>query len=102
TSLAPLDSGPDALRQGTNSMEELIFAVNYDPGARRTIEMVFQRIFIGEASQALRRFWKGEKAFYDHGMYRLSRDEGRSWTKERQLGYEPGAAFDPQNWTNPS
>ena len=102
TPLAPLDSGHDALRQGTNSMEELPFAINYDPAARRTIEMVFQRIFIGEASQALRRFWKGEKAFYDHGMYRLSRDDGRSWTKERQIVYEPDAAFDPQNWTNPS
>jgi hypothetical protein len=102
TALVPLVSGPDALRQGTNSMEELMFAINYDPSAGRTIEMVFQRIFIGEASQALHRFWKGEKGFYDHGMYRLSRDDGRSWTNERQLSYEPGAAFDPQNWTNPS
>ncbi|MDB6056224.1 MAG: hypothetical protein JWO95_68 [Verrucomicrobiales bacterium] len=102
TPLAPLDSGPDALRQGTNSMEELLFAINYDPNARRTIQMVFQRIFMGDASQALHRFWKGEKAFYDHGMYRLSRDDGRSWTKERQLEYESGAAFDPRNWTNPS
>lgn len=102
TPLAPLASGHDALRQGTNSMEELMFAINYDPCAGRTIEMVFQRIFMGEASQALHRFWKGEKAFFDHGMYRLSRDDGVSWTKERLLGYEPGAAFDPQNWTNPS
>ena len=102
TPLAPLETGPDALRQGTNSMEEISFAINYDPAAHRTVEMVFQRIFLGDAAEALRGFWKGEQRFYDHIMYRLSSDEGRSWTKERQLDYEAGAVFNPQNWMNPS
>jgi hypothetical protein len=31
TPMAPLDTGADSLRQGTNCMEELSFAINYDP-----------------------------------------------------------------------
>jgi hypothetical protein len=102
TPLAPLNTGADSLRQGTNCMEELSFAMNYHPAARRTVEMVFQRIFLGDAADALRGYWRGEKRFHDHIMYRLSSDAGRSWTKERQLVYEAGAAFDPQNWLNPA
>jgi hypothetical protein len=100
--LAPLDTGADSLRQGTNCMEELSFAISYDPAARRTVEMVFQRIFLGDAADALRGYWRGENRFHDHMMYRLSIDEGRSWTKERQLAYEAGPVFDPQNWMNPA
>src|SRR5207244_11834270 len=34
--------------------------------------------------------------------YRLCQDDGRSWTDQRQLVYEPGAAFDPRDWANPA
>ena len=89
--LAELGTGPDALRQGEIYREDLSFAVNFDPTSRRTIEMVFQRIFLGEPSDVLHSYWKGEKKFYDHMMYRLSADDGRTWTTQRPLRYEAGA-----------
>ncbi|MDB6025416.1 MAG: hypothetical protein JWM68_1639 [Verrucomicrobiales bacterium] len=98
---APLDTGADSLRQGEISREDLSFAVNFDPASRRTIEMVFQRVFLGDASDVLHQYWKGDKKFYDHMMYRLSSDDGRTWTTERQLTFEAGAVFNPTNWANP-
>ena len=102
TPLAPLETGSDSLRQGQNHREDLSFAVNFDPASRRTIEMIFQRIFLGEPNDILKQYWKGEKKFYDHMMYRLSRDDGRTWTTQRLLAYEAGAAFEPTNWVNPA
>jgi hypothetical protein len=99
---ADLGTGPDALRQGEISREDLSFAINYDPTSRRTIEMVFQRIFLGEPSDVLHSYWKGEKKFFDHMMYRLSADDGRTWTIPKPLLYEAGAGFDPNNWANPA
>jgi hypothetical protein len=102
TPLAALETGSDSLRQGENFREDLSFAVNFDPTSRQTIEMVFQRIFLGEPSDVLHQYWKGEKKFNDHMMYRLSADDGRTWTTQRQLLFEAGAAFDPKNWANPN
>jgi hypothetical protein len=99
--LVPLETGADSLRQGHNSREDLSFAVNYDPRSHRTIEMIFQRIFLGDPSEVLHQFWKGEKKFYDHMLCRLSQDEGRTWTEPRQIVFEKGAEFDPKNWANP-
>jgi len=98
----PLETGADSLRQGDITREDLSFAVNFDPTSRRTIEMVFQRIFLGDASEVLRQYWGGEKKFYDHMMYRTSEDDGRTWTQLRPLLYEAGADFDPKNWANPA
>jgi hypothetical protein len=100
--LVPRETGSDSLRQGEIFREDLSFAVNFDPTSRHTIEMVFQRIFLGEPGAVLKQFGKGERKFYDHMFYRLSADDGRSWTKERQLVYEAGDAFDPRNWSNAS
>ncbi len=101
SAFTPLETGADSLRQGNVSREDLFFAVNYDPTSRRTIEMVFQRVFLGEASDVLHQYWRGEKKFHDHMFYRLSTDDGRTWTTQRQLVCETGAAFDPKNWANP-
>src|ERR1700750_535950 len=64
--------------------------------------MVFQRIFLREPSDILHKYWKGEKKFYDHMMYRLSADDGQTWTAQRPLRYEAGADLDPNNWANPA
>ncbi len=64
--------------------------------------MVFQRVFLGEPSDILKQYWKGEKKFYDHMTYRLSADDGRTWTKQRPMVYETGSPFDPNNWANPA
>jgi hypothetical protein len=94
----PVSLGTDTLRQGGNFMEESAFAVNYDPVSKRTIEVVFQRIFRGDPEQALAAYWKGETRFYDHCYYRLSRDDGRTFTEYKQLVYEDGPRFDPKSW----
>ena len=101
TPLAALETGPDSLRQGNNSREDISFAVNFDPVSHRTIEMVFQRIFLGEPSEVLHQYWKGEKRFYDHMFCHLSQDDGRTWTEPQQLTYEAGTPFNPGNWADP-
>jgi len=97
----PVSLGTDALRQGENFMEESPFAVSYDPVSKRTTEVIFQRIFLGDPEQALAAYWKGETRFYDHCYYRLSKDDGRTFTEYRQLVYEDGPRFDPKNWAAP-
>jgi hypothetical protein len=94
----PVSLGTDTLRQGENFMEESAFAVTYDPVSKRTIEVIFQRIFLGDPEQALAAYWRGEIKFYDHCYYRLSEDDGRTFTEYKQLVYEDGPRFDPKNW----
>ncbi len=97
----PAGLGTDALRQGGNFMEELSFAVQYDPVSRRTIEVLFRRVFLGDPEKALAAYWKGETRMFDHCFYRLSSDDGRTWTEPRQLVYEDGPLFDPAHWAEP-
>ncbi len=102
TPLAPLATGTDSLQQNGNTREDLSFAVNFDPVSQRTVEMVFQRIFLGDAAAVLKQYWQGDKKFHDHMMCRVSSDNGQTWSEQRQLTYEPGAVFDPKNWANPA
>jgi hypothetical protein len=97
----PVSLGTDTLRQGENYMEEMSFAVGYDPIAKRSVEVVFQRVFLGDPEKALAAYWKGENKFFDHCFYRVSRDDGRTWTERRQLAYEEGPRFDPKEWAVP-
>jgi hypothetical protein len=97
----PVSLGADKLRQGPNFMEVSAFADDYDPVSKRTIEAVFQRVFLGDPEQALAAYWRGETRFYDHGFYRLSADDGRTFSEDRQLAYEAGKRFDPKNWAVP-
>jgi hypothetical protein len=95
--------GSEDRRQGEGRMEGFPYALRYDPNAKRTIETSYQRIYLGDAEKALGGSLKGKgKSFFDHGMYRLSSDEGRTWTVLRQLRYEEGAEFNPDNWTDPA
>ena len=72
----------------------------YDPVSGRLIKPVFQRIFKGKPEVALEEIWKGNRLFCDHGFYQLSDDDGRTWGKARQLKYEDGPDFNPDNWGN--
>jgi len=102
TPFVPPDTGSEPQRQEKNFKEDGSWAFKFDPASHRTIEIIFQRIFMGEPSEMLHKFWKGEKTFYDHMMYRLSADDGRTWTAQQPIVYEAGAAFDPNNWANPA
>jgi hypothetical protein len=93
--------GTDSLRQKNIYMEESPFAIAYDPESERTIEVLFQRIFLGEPSAVLAAYWRGEHRFADHCFYRLSRDDGRTWTDRCQLIYETDSVFNPKNWADP-
>jgi len=97
----PASFGTDTFKQGENHMEEISFAVGYDPAAKRTVEVLFQRVFLGDPEKALAAYWKGENKFFDHCFYRISQDDGRTWTEPRQLVYEKGPRFDPKNWAVP-
>jgi len=73
----------------------------YDPVSGRLIKPVFQRVIKGVPEVAMREIWSGNRLFCDHGFYQLSADNGRTWGEARQLMYEDGAEFDPDNWGDP-
>ena len=75
--------------------------VVYDPLSGKLIKLAFQRIFKGTPQVALREIWKGKRLFWDHGYYRLSFDDGKTWGELRQFKYEEGPVFNPSNWGNP-
>lgn len=69
-----------------------------DPVSGMLIKPVFQRIVKGDPKVAMSELWKGNRLFCDHGFYQLSADDGKSWGEARQLNYEEGPDFDPENW----
>jgi hypothetical protein len=62
------------------------------------VKPVFQRIFQGKPEEALKSVWNGERLFWDHGYYQLSKDNGQTWGEAFQLKYEEGPDFDPKDW----
>ncbi len=89
------------LKQNGNGLEQLYYAAQFDSVAGRTIEMMYQRIYLGDIEKALGDGFRGRKNYFDHGFYRLSSDDGRKWTEFRPLIYEKGAPFNPANWVDP-
>lgn len=73
----------------------------YDPVSGRLIKPVFQRLVKGDPRKAMSEIWSGNRLFCDHGFYQLSDDNGRTWGEARQLRYEEGPVFDPENWGDP-
>jgi hypothetical protein len=102
TAFAPTATDSPSLRQNGNFRDDESFAVNFDPTSHQTIEMVLRRIFLGEPGAALDKRWKGEKKFYDHMFYRMSVDDGRTWTPQQPIVFEAGAPFNPKDWANPA
>ena len=79
-------------QQGEAVLELMDLAYGYDPVSRRTIHLALQRVFPKVDYSG------GD---YDHTLYRLSADEGRTWTDYRLLRYEAGPDFDAGNWAAP-
>ena len=73
----------------------------HDPVSGRLIKPVFQRLVKGDPRKAMKEIWSGNRLFCDHGFYQLSDDDGRTWGDARQLCYEEGPIFDPENWGDP-
>jgi BNR repeat-like domain len=95
-------SATEDLEQNGNHLVETVNATNYDPVSKRTVEMIYQRIYLGNVEQLMAHGWAGsEKKFFDHVFYRLSKDEGHTWSKRQLLTFEPGAPLDSANWANP-
>ena len=81
--------------------EEVPFAGCRDPESGKLVQFVFQRILIGEGTEALAKSWTQETpTFFDHNFWQISGDEGRTWGEPHQLRYEDGPFFDPGNWGN--
>ena len=70
----------------------------YDPVSGRLIKPVFQRVVQGDPRVAMSQVWSGNRLFCDHGFYQLSSDDGQTWGDARQLMYEDGPAFNPEDW----
>jgi len=87
--------------QNGHTREETAFCSCYDPVAQKTIEMIFQRIVIGDPQSALLDIWEGHRRLYDHGFYHVSDDDGRNWAEMRQLKHEDGPSFNENEWGNP-
>lgn len=95
----PLNASED-LKQNGVSFEQYPYVIHHDPASGRTVEMWYQRIYLGDIEQALNGGFKGLKKYYDHCLYRHSSDDGRTWTELRPLVYEQGAPFNPANWAD--
>lgn len=99
----PVDLPSDESRvQNGNHLVEHVNATIFDPVAKKTVEMVYQRVYLGEVELLMNRALQAKgRGFVDHGFYRFSDDDGRTWSERRLLTYEPGEPFDPHNWANP-
>ncbi len=62
--------------------------VIYDPRSRMAVGFTLRQM-------------KTEERYYHTTYYRLSPDLGRTWSKPKQVQYESGAAFDPENPLQP-
>lgn len=81
--------------QNNMTKEELPFAIYYDPVSGRTVQAVFQRLIAGDLHQGM----CGNVKCFDHGFWRHSADEGRTWSRQRLFTYEPGPDFDTADWS---
>ncbi len=72
--------------------------VFYDPVSGHLFKPVFQRIIKGDPKVAYSEIWKGNRLFCDHGFYKVSKDDGSTWSESRLLKYENGPDFNPENW----
>jgi hypothetical protein len=78
-------------------------ATTYDPVAKMTVEVVYQAIYLGEVEAQMNRSLAGKgKKIFQHCFYRLSDDDGHTWSERKMLKFEPGDDFDPKHWTNPT
>ncbi len=93
--------GSEDLKQDGNGLEQLYYAAHFDAASGRTMDVVYQTIFLGDVAKALAGGFRGKESFFSHAFYRLSTDVGRTWTDLRQLTYEKGPAFNPTNWAAP-
>jgi hypothetical protein len=95
--------GDEDLEQDGYHLHEYPNATVYDPVAKKTVEFLYQRIYFGEMEPLLAQSWQGKsREFCDHSFYRLSDDDGRTWSDRRLLKFEPGDDFDPNRWANPN
>ena len=63
--------------QGGFTKEQVPFARCCDPVSAKTLQFVFQRILIGEGTEALAKHWAQEEpTYFDHNFWQLSHDEG--------------------------
>jgi hypothetical protein len=91
--------GEDPPVQGDCTLEESPGAACFDPAAGKVIQLVFQRVIIGDPVKAMERWWRGGlMCFFDHGFYRIGDEAGREWGPQRQLRYEAGEPFHPDDW----
>lgn len=87
--------------QGDYTREQSPGEVCYDPVSGRLVQTVYHRLLQGEPAKAMEVIWSGNKLFWDHLFYQVSEDGGLSWGELRQLQYESGLAYDPDDWSNP-
>jgi len=92
---------PEWPERNGHTREEAAFCSCYDPAAHKTVEMVFQRIVIGDPRSAMIELWEGRRRHFDHGFYRVSDDDGRNREEMRQLKYEDGPSFNENEWGDP-
>lgn len=84
------------------SKEEIPFAWCYDPASDLVIGFDFQRLLIGPGAEAIQTLFRtGEETMFDHNLWSLSEDNGRTFGEPVQLRYEDGPGFNPDNWAAP-
>lgn len=102
SALTPRKTTADDSQQRGVRMVEAPYSTIYDPVSGRTIETFYQSIFLEDPAKALDSTLRGDVQNYDHSFYRLSNDDGRTWSSRRMFTYEAGAPFNPDNWVDPA
>ena len=64
-------------------------AMVYDPTSGKLVNVWLRQVRVGSI-------------YNNFSYYRLSDDQGRSWSEPKQFRYEPGADFDPEDPLNPA
>jgi len=85
-------------KQGGFEREDLWFAVCHDPLRDHDVRFDFQRLFRGTGPEALAAHFQGKEALFDHGLYCISRERGRTFSAPRLLKFEEGDDFDESDW----
>jgi len=80
------------------AMEQNPYAWCDDESRGITLRFMFHRLLAGEGADAIEEHFRtGQQTMFDHNFWQISRDQGRTWSALRQLRFEDGDAFDPDN-----
>ena len=84
----------EMVQNGCYKADYIVTAPQPNPACRKVVRIILQRIFdkdIRQKQPSYPRYW-------DHSVIELSDDDGKTFTSQHLISYEPGDDFDPSDW----